>query len=170
MICMNELCRTTASTEWKKGWSLKTGGFAKLCYNCGLHLQASENYGRGEVEDHNKQQEKNQVETHNAFDILGNPEEEKHQIEEGDNAESNKSAKKGSTTDKNQEQCNEEKTVQKSKSLQSSSKSSKSGKHKDVEEAVVPEDEINSNNNEEIMEGKKRQKELMMITWYQAAV
>ncbi|XP_070034014.1 B3 domain-containing transcription repressor VAL1-like isoform X2 [Nicotiana tomentosiformis] len=35
MICMNELCRATTSSEWKKGWSLKSGGFAKLCYNCG---------------------------------------------------------------------------------------------------------------------------------------
>nr|GMD67055.1 B3 domain-containing transcription repressor VAL1-like [Ipomoea batatas] len=35
-ICMNELCRgATSSSEWKKGWSLKSGGFAKLCYNCG---------------------------------------------------------------------------------------------------------------------------------------
>ncbi|KAK4376139.1 hypothetical protein RND71_006816 [Anisodus tanguticus] len=36
MICMNELCRAaTTSSEWKKGWGFKSGGFAKLCYNCG---------------------------------------------------------------------------------------------------------------------------------------
>ncbi|XP_009595179.1 B3 domain-containing transcription repressor VAL1-like isoform X2 [Nicotiana tomentosiformis] len=35
MICMNEVCRKTTSSEWKKGWSLKSGGFANLCYNCG---------------------------------------------------------------------------------------------------------------------------------------
>ncbi|KAH0750180.1 hypothetical protein KY290_029412 [Solanum tuberosum] len=35
MICMNELCRATTSVEWKKGWGFKSGGFAKLCYNCG---------------------------------------------------------------------------------------------------------------------------------------
>ncbi|XP_070006779.1 B3 domain-containing transcription repressor VAL2-like isoform X5 [Nicotiana sylvestris] len=35
MICMNEVCRKTTSSEWRKGWSLKSGGFANLCYNCG---------------------------------------------------------------------------------------------------------------------------------------
>ncbi|KAK4355943.1 hypothetical protein RND71_024914 [Anisodus tanguticus] len=36
MICMNELCRAaTTSSGWKKGWGFKSGGFAKLCYNCG---------------------------------------------------------------------------------------------------------------------------------------
>lgn len=33
--CMNDACRETTSSEWKKGWSLKSGGFAKLCYRCG---------------------------------------------------------------------------------------------------------------------------------------
>ncbi|KAL1834972.1 B3 domain-containing transcription repressor VAL1 isoform X2 [Daucus carota subsp. sativus] len=34
--CMNEACRaTTSSGEWKKGWVLKSGGLAALCYNCG---------------------------------------------------------------------------------------------------------------------------------------
>ncbi|XP_073291630.1 B3 domain-containing transcription repressor VAL1-like isoform X2 [Primulina huaijiensis] len=33
--CMNKACRTTTSSEWKKGWRLKSGGFATLCYNCG---------------------------------------------------------------------------------------------------------------------------------------
>ncbi|XP_073022118.1 B3 domain-containing transcription repressor VAL1-like isoform X2 [Primulina eburnea] len=39
--CMNEACRTTTSSEWKKGWSLKSGGFATLCYNCGLSYDNS---------------------------------------------------------------------------------------------------------------------------------
>ncbi|XAR58833.1 hypothetical protein NMG60_11014387 [Bertholletia excelsa] len=34
-ICMNEACQATATLEWKKGWSLKSGGFATLCHNCG---------------------------------------------------------------------------------------------------------------------------------------
>ncbi|XP_031100490.1 B3 domain-containing transcription repressor VAL1-like isoform X2 [Ipomoea triloba] len=34
-FCMNELCRATTSSEWKKGWGLKSGGFATLCSNCG---------------------------------------------------------------------------------------------------------------------------------------
>ncbi|XP_075515382.1 B3 domain-containing transcription repressor VAL1-like isoform X2 [Primulina tabacum] len=33
--CMNKACRTTTSSEWKKGWRLKSGGFATLCFNCG---------------------------------------------------------------------------------------------------------------------------------------
>ncbi|KAI3461728.1 hypothetical protein Pfo_018391 [Paulownia fortunei] len=33
--CMNEVCLATTSSEWKKGWSLKSGGFATLCHNCG---------------------------------------------------------------------------------------------------------------------------------------
>ncbi|KZV25786.1 hypothetical protein F511_04847 [Dorcoceras hygrometricum] len=39
--CMNEACRTTTSSEWKKGWSLKSGGFATLCYNCGSAYENS---------------------------------------------------------------------------------------------------------------------------------
>ncbi|XP_019178807.1 PREDICTED: B3 domain-containing transcription repressor VAL1-like isoform X3 [Ipomoea nil] len=34
-VCMNELCCSTTSSEWKKGWGLKSGGFAILCYSCG---------------------------------------------------------------------------------------------------------------------------------------
>ncbi|XP_031122376.1 B3 domain-containing transcription repressor VAL1-like isoform X3 [Ipomoea triloba] len=34
-FCMNELCGSTTSSEWKKGWGLKSGGFATLCYSCG---------------------------------------------------------------------------------------------------------------------------------------
>ncbi|KAL3649210.1 hypothetical protein CASFOL_005613 [Castilleja foliolosa] len=40
-ICMNEVCRATTSSDCKKGWSLKSGGFASLCYNCG---SAYDNY------------------------------------------------------------------------------------------------------------------------------
>ncbi|CAL2263268.1 unnamed protein product [Prunus armeniaca] len=34
-ICMNVLCGTTNTHEWKKGWSLRSGGFAHLCFKCG---------------------------------------------------------------------------------------------------------------------------------------
>ncbi|KAK2992727.1 hypothetical protein RJ640_025230 [Escallonia rubra] len=35
-ICMRENCAaTTSSPEWKEGWSLKSGGLATLCYQCG---------------------------------------------------------------------------------------------------------------------------------------
>uniref|UniRef100_A0A5B6ZGY0 Putative B3 domain-containing transcription repressor VAL1-like n=1 Tax=Davidia involucrata TaxID=16924 RepID=A0A5B6ZGY0_DAVIN len=34
-ICVNEACQATTTVEWKKGWSLKSDGFATLCYNCG---------------------------------------------------------------------------------------------------------------------------------------
>ncbi|KAL2488471.1 B3 domain-containing transcription repressor VAL1 [Forsythia ovata] len=40
-ICMNEVCRATTSSEWKKGWGLKSGGFATLCYNCGSAYENS---------------------------------------------------------------------------------------------------------------------------------
>ncbi|XP_051142550.1 B3 domain-containing transcription repressor VAL1-like [Andrographis paniculata] len=33
--CMNEACRATTSSDWKKGWGLKSGAFATLCVNCG---------------------------------------------------------------------------------------------------------------------------------------
>ncbi|XP_073138466.1 B3 domain-containing transcription repressor VAL1-like isoform X2 [Henckelia pumila] len=39
--CMNEACRKTTSSEWKKGWSLKSGGFATLCYTCGSSYENS---------------------------------------------------------------------------------------------------------------------------------
>ncbi|XP_057956545.1 B3 domain-containing transcription repressor VAL1-like isoform X2 [Malania oleifera] len=35
MICMNALCRATTSPEWKRGWALRSGGFANLCCDCG---------------------------------------------------------------------------------------------------------------------------------------
>ncbi|PIN02719.1 hypothetical protein CDL12_24761 [Handroanthus impetiginosus] len=39
--CMNEVCRGTTSSELKKGWNLKSGGFAKLCYSCGSAYENS---------------------------------------------------------------------------------------------------------------------------------
>ncbi|CAA3016184.1 B3 domain-containing transcription repressor VAL1-like [Olea europaea subsp. europaea] len=41
-ICMNEMCRTTSSSEWKKGWGLKSGGFATLCNSCGSAYENSD--------------------------------------------------------------------------------------------------------------------------------
>lgn len=38
--CMNEVCRATSS-ELKKGWSLKSGGFARLCCKCGSAYENS---------------------------------------------------------------------------------------------------------------------------------
>ncbi|KAL6978993.1 hypothetical protein U1Q18_020658 [Sarracenia purpurea var. burkii] len=41
-ICMNGACRaTTTPLEWKKGWGLKSGGCATLCYNCGTAYENS---------------------------------------------------------------------------------------------------------------------------------
>ncbi|XWS74448.1 hypothetical protein CRYUN_Cryun02cG0217000 [Craigia yunnanensis] len=34
-ICMNSSCGTATTHEWKKGWPLRSGGFAHLCYRCG---------------------------------------------------------------------------------------------------------------------------------------
>ncbi|XP_022732167.1 B3 domain-containing transcription repressor VAL1-like isoform X2 [Durio zibethinus] len=34
-ICMNSSCGTATTREWKKGWPLRSGGFAHLCYRCG---------------------------------------------------------------------------------------------------------------------------------------
>ncbi|KAK1437015.1 hypothetical protein QVD17_02800 [Tagetes erecta] len=34
-ICMNGLCGAKTTTQWKRGWALKAGGFATLCYTCG---------------------------------------------------------------------------------------------------------------------------------------
>ncbi|KAG6401350.1 hypothetical protein SASPL_138203 [Salvia splendens] len=39
--CMNEVCRGTTSSDSKKGWSLKFGGFAGLCYKCGSAYENS---------------------------------------------------------------------------------------------------------------------------------
>ncbi|GKV20781.1 hypothetical protein SLEP1_g30855 [Rubroshorea leprosula] len=35
-ICMNSSCRTASTPEWKKGWPLRSGGYADLCYTCGF--------------------------------------------------------------------------------------------------------------------------------------
>ncbi|KAJ0809476.1 putative transcription factor C2C2-GATA family [Helianthus annuus] len=34
-ICMNELCGATTTAQWKRGWPMKVGGVATLCYACG---------------------------------------------------------------------------------------------------------------------------------------
>lgn len=34
-ICMNGLCGAQSSPQWKRGWPMKSGGFATLCYSCG---------------------------------------------------------------------------------------------------------------------------------------
>ncbi|XP_051134456.1 B3 domain-containing transcription repressor VAL1 isoform X2 [Andrographis paniculata] len=39
--CTNEACRGTTLSEWKKGWSLKSGGFATLCTACGSAYENS---------------------------------------------------------------------------------------------------------------------------------
>ncbi|KAK8980392.1 hypothetical protein V6N11_028953 [Hibiscus sabdariffa] len=33
--CMNSSCGAAITHEWKKGWPLRSGGFAHLCYPCG---------------------------------------------------------------------------------------------------------------------------------------
>ncbi|KAJ9543375.1 hypothetical protein OSB04_023082 [Centaurea solstitialis] len=33
--CMNGLCGATTTPQWKRGWPMKAGGFATLCYPCG---------------------------------------------------------------------------------------------------------------------------------------
>ncbi|XP_021766999.1 B3 domain-containing transcription repressor VAL2-like [Chenopodium quinoa] len=37
--CMNILCGTTSSAEWKTGWSLRSGELANLCDKCGSAFQ-----------------------------------------------------------------------------------------------------------------------------------
>ncbi|XP_047944318.1 B3 domain-containing transcription repressor VAL1-like isoform X2 [Salvia hispanica] len=39
--CMNDVCPELASSEWRKGWTLKSGGFATLCYRCGSAYENS---------------------------------------------------------------------------------------------------------------------------------
>ncbi|XP_068645936.1 B3 domain-containing protein Os07g0679700-like isoform X2 [Aristolochia californica] len=34
-VCMNPSCGARAATEWRKGWGLRSGGFACLCDKCG---------------------------------------------------------------------------------------------------------------------------------------
>ncbi|KAG5233575.1 B3 domain-containing transcription repressor VAL [Salix suchowensis] len=40
-ICMNASCRTATTHEWKRGWPLRSGGHALLCYNCGSAYEDS---------------------------------------------------------------------------------------------------------------------------------
>ncbi|XP_071718026.1 B3 domain-containing transcription repressor VAL1-like [Rutidosis leptorrhynchoides] len=39
-ICMNGLCGDTASFLWRRGWPMKSGGFANLCYACGIEYDS----------------------------------------------------------------------------------------------------------------------------------
>ncbi|KAK6118197.1 hypothetical protein DH2020_047983 [Rehmannia glutinosa] len=39
VVCMNGMCASSNSVEWKKGWPLRSGGFATLCENCGTAYQ-----------------------------------------------------------------------------------------------------------------------------------
>ncbi|XP_042045802.1 B3 domain-containing transcription repressor VAL2-like isoform X1 [Salvia splendens] len=34
-LCMNGNCAASSSLNWKKGWPLRSGGFATLCHDCG---------------------------------------------------------------------------------------------------------------------------------------
>ncbi|OIW04413.1 hypothetical protein TanjilG_32605 [Lupinus angustifolius] len=41
-VCMNGSCRGVGyEREWKQGWSLESGGFARLCNNCGSAYESS---------------------------------------------------------------------------------------------------------------------------------
>ncbi|XP_038694706.1 B3 domain-containing transcription repressor VAL1-like [Tripterygium wilfordii] len=40
-ICMNASCGTATSREWKKGWPLRSGVYADLCYTCGFAYENS---------------------------------------------------------------------------------------------------------------------------------
>ncbi|KAL5580525.1 hypothetical protein UlMin_012967 [Ulmus minor] len=40
-ICMNDSCGVSSSPEWKKGWPLRSGGFANLCFKCGTAYEKS---------------------------------------------------------------------------------------------------------------------------------
>ncbi|KAK6943266.1 Zinc finger, CW-type [Dillenia turbinata] len=37
--CMNGLCKTTSSIQWRKGWAVRPGEFATLCDNCGTAFE-----------------------------------------------------------------------------------------------------------------------------------
>ncbi|XP_058209507.1 B3 domain-containing transcription repressor VAL2 isoform X2 [Rhododendron vialii] len=39
-VCMNGLCGASSSSEWKKGWPLRSGEFANLCDNCGICIDS----------------------------------------------------------------------------------------------------------------------------------
>ncbi|KDP45706.1 hypothetical protein JCGZ_17313 [Jatropha curcas] len=40
-ICMNASCGNTTTHEWKRGWPLRSGGYAHLCYTCGSAYENS---------------------------------------------------------------------------------------------------------------------------------
>ncbi|OAP07131.1 unnamed protein product [Arabidopsis thaliana] len=40
-MCMNASCGTTSTVEWKKGWPLRSGLLADLCYRCGSAYESS---------------------------------------------------------------------------------------------------------------------------------
>ncbi|XWS71952.1 hypothetical protein CRYUN_Cryun03dG0182800 [Craigia yunnanensis] len=40
-ICMNSSCGAAITHEWRKGWPLRSGGFAHLCYRCGSAYEDS---------------------------------------------------------------------------------------------------------------------------------
>ena len=37
-MCMNASCGSTSTVEWKKGWPLRSGALADLCFRCGCVL------------------------------------------------------------------------------------------------------------------------------------
>ncbi|CAH8359541.1 unnamed protein product [Eruca vesicaria subsp. sativa] len=39
--CMNASCGATSTVEWKKGWPLRSGSLADLCYRCGSAYETS---------------------------------------------------------------------------------------------------------------------------------
>ncbi|XP_027330705.1 B3 domain-containing transcription repressor VAL1-like isoform X2 [Abrus precatorius] len=40
-VCMNGSCKNGSASEWKKGWPLRSGGFARLCNKCGSAYENS---------------------------------------------------------------------------------------------------------------------------------
>ncbi|KAJ0230197.1 B3 DNA binding domain-containing protein [Hirschfeldia incana] len=40
-MCMNASCGSNTSVEWKKGWPLRSGALADLCFRCGSAYEAS---------------------------------------------------------------------------------------------------------------------------------
>ncbi|GLU14881.1 hypothetical protein SLE2022_314220 [Rubroshorea leprosula] len=40
-ICMNVLCGSSTSIEWRRGWTLRSGDFANLCDKCGSAYEQS---------------------------------------------------------------------------------------------------------------------------------
>ncbi|KAG2332922.1 hypothetical protein Bca52824_004102 [Brassica carinata] len=40
-VCMNASCGSTSTAEWKKGWPLRSGSLADLCFRCGSAYETS---------------------------------------------------------------------------------------------------------------------------------